>query len=69
MPYLCMNHTPSPEGHHNEDSMKGAYAAPSLAIQGDTVAATRDTNTVPSETTARPDMKMPIAVGSVGFGL
>jgi hypothetical protein len=49
--------------------MKNVYAAPSLALQGDAIAATTDTNTVLSETTAKPDMKVPSAVGGVGFCL
>lgn len=49
--------------------MKSTYATPSLAIQGDAVAATKQSNTVVIESSARPDLKPNSSVGSVGFGL
>jgi hypothetical protein len=49
--------------------MKNTYAAPSLASQGDAVVATKQSNTVFTESSARPDLKPISSVGSVGFGL
>jgi hypothetical protein len=56
-------------GLHNEDVMKNTYTTPTLATQGDVVAATKQSNTVVMESSARPDLKPNSSVGSVGFGL